>query len=58
MNKDELPEGVQPVTISEKLEELDINWEHYIVTIYGHPKGEPLTRSLGLVIRQQPDGEF
>ena len=58
MNKDELPEGVVPVTISEKLMEQSINWERYVVTIYGHPKGEPLTRSLGCVIRQKKNGKF
>ena len=58
MNKDELPEGVVPVTIPVKLKELYINWERYVVTIYGHPKGEPLTRSLGCVIGQKKNGKF
>jgi hypothetical protein len=46
VNKDAIPHDVKPVEIVEQERK---NWDGYVVTIYGHPDGRPLTRSIGCI---------
>ena len=58
VHKSAIPAHVIPVKIREDLTEVAHNWRSYVVTIYGHPKGQPLTRSVGRVLHQEHSGEY
>jgi hypothetical protein len=58
VHKSAIPAHVIPVKIQEDLTEVAHNWRSYVVTIYGHPKGQPLTRSVGRVLHQEHSGEY